>query len=165
MYVYFFFWKKTKLLEIVVVFLCFYISLYWSDLFRGRCVTVFMDVNFTVLRTHYKYSTYCEFCWYKIKFAAYLHVLVHLVIIKIKWSSCPWKKNWCHLDKESDRSFFAILRTALEKIMNYIKYTRISILSICKWILEKSGCGLGYLNLIQDVFPWILKYFCLIFHY
>ena len=63
--------------------------------------------------------------------------------------------------------FFAILRTVLvlKKNTKYIKYTRISILSICKWILENSGCGLGYLNLIQAVFPWILKYFCLIFHY
>lgn len=130
-----------------------------------------MDVNFTVLRTLCLYSTYCEFGWYRRKFGAYLHILVHLVIIKIKWAPCPWKKNW-HLDKESNRCFFLLWGQPLwfsctsVYMQNYEvheNYTRISILSICKWILEKWGCGLGYLNLIQDVFPWILKYFCLSF--
>lgn len=146
--IYLFFWKKMKLLEIVVVFLCFYIFLYWFDFFCGWCVIVFMDVNFMVLRIYCNYLMYCEFCWYKIKFVVYLYVFVYLVIIKIKWSFCFWKKNWCYLDKESDCSFFVILRIVLEKIMNYIKYIRISILFICKWIFEKFGCGLGYLNLI-----------------
>lgn len=80
----------------------FYIPLYWPV---SWCVTgSWMSIS--RFWEPIANSTCSEFCWYKLKSAAYLHVLVHMVIIKIKWTSCPWKKNWMDIESNSLSLFY-----------------------------------------------------------
>lgn len=110
-----------------------------TDLFCARCVTDSRRCLFTHLRTIAN-STNCEFCWYKHKSTAYLHVLVNIVIIQIKWTSYSWKENW-RLVRESDDCFcyfkdngvMEIVWSTWNKLEKYFVYFSMTSWKIRLW--------------------------------